>query len=120
MMELDSAEAGLLRELEQRLMHPSVRASPDQVARLLAVEFIEFGSSGRVYDKRQIIELLQQEQETASPPTVTDFSARRLSADVMLLTYRVVENQTIKSSIWKFADREWRMVFHQGTKSESA
>jgi hypothetical protein len=106
MMELDSAEAGLLRELEQRLMHPSVRASPDQVARLLAEEFIEFGSSGRVYDKRQIIELLQQEQETASPPTVTDFSARRLSADVMLLIYRVVENQTIKSSIWKFADRK--------------
>jgi hypothetical protein len=33
-------------------MHPSVRASPDQVARLLAEEFIEFRRSGRVYSKR--------------------------------------------------------------------
>lgn len=49
-------------------MHPSVRASPDQVARLLADEFIEFGSSGRVFDKRQIIELLQQEQGRANQP----------------------------------------------------
>jgi hypothetical protein len=118
-MELDPAEARLLCELEQRLMHPSVRASPDQVARLLADEFIEFGSSGRIYDKRQTIELLQQEQGGRdTQPTITDFSARRLSADVILLTYRVVENRTIRSSIWKLADGEWRMVFHQGTKSE--
>jgi hypothetical protein len=119
-MELDPAEARLLRELEQQLMRPSVRASPDQVARLLADEFIEFGSSGRVYDKRQIVELLQQEQGRAKQPTVADFSARRLAADVILLTYRVVESRTIRSSIWKFADGEWRMVFHQGTKSESS
>jgi hypothetical protein len=119
-MEPDPAEARLLCELEQQLMRPSVRASPDQVARLLADEFIEFGSSGRVYDKRQIIELLQQEQGRAKQPTLADFSVRRLAADVILLTYRVVESRTIRSSIWKFADGEWRMVFHQGTKSESS
>jgi len=118
-MELDPAQARLLWELEQRLMRPSVRASPDQVAKLLADEFIEFGSSCRVYGRQQIIELLQQEQQTAKKATVTDLSARRLAADVVLLTYRVVESQTIRSSIWKFADGEWRMVFHQGTKSES-
>jgi hypothetical protein len=119
-MELDPAEARLLCELEQQLMHPSVRASPDQVGRLLADEFIEFGSSGRVYDKRQIIELLQQEQGRAKQRAVADFSARRLAADVFLLTYRVVESRTIRSSIWKFADGEWRMAFHQGTKSQSS
>ena len=118
-MELDPAQARLLWELERRLMRPAVRASPDQVAKLLADEFIEFGSSCRVYSRQQIIELLQQEQQTAKKATVTDLSARRLAADVVLLTYRVVESQTIRSSIWKFADGEWRMVFHQGTKSES-
>jgi hypothetical protein len=85
-MELDLAEARLLRELEEQLMHPSVRASPDQVARLLADEFIEFGSSGRVYNKRQIIELLQQEQGRVKQPTVADFSARRLAAIIQLLS----------------------------------
>jgi hypothetical protein len=118
-MELDAAEARLFRDLEERLMQPSVRASADQVALLLADEFIEFGSSGRVYDKLQTIELLQQEQGRGKQPTLTDFSARRLAADVILLTYRVVEDRTIRSSIWKLANGEWRVLFHQGTKSEA-
>ena len=117
-MELEASEARLLRELEELLLQPSVRAAADQVSMLLADEFIEFGSSGRVYDKQQIIDLLQQEQGEGRKPTVTDFSARRLAADVILLTYRIVETRTIRSSIWKLTNGQWRMVFHQGTKSE--
>jgi hypothetical protein len=112
-MELE--EVRTLRDLEERLLHPSVRASADEVARLLADEFIEFGSSGRIYDKQQTVRLLQQEQGD-SQLTMADFSARKLSADVVLVTYRVVESQTIRSSIWSFQEGRWRMVFHQGTK----
>jgi hypothetical protein len=61
MMEVKAAEAQALRDLEERLLLPSVRASPDEVATLLADEFIEFGSTGRTYDKQQIILLLQEE-----------------------------------------------------------
>jgi hypothetical protein len=97
-------------------MHPSVRASPDQVARLLADEFIEFGSSGRVFDKRQIIELLQQEQgranrlinQSTNQPTVADFSARRLAPDVILLTYRVSREPNDKKLNLEI--RTWRVA----------
>src|SRR5215510_7503934 len=89
-MELEPAEEQTLRNLEERLLLPCVRASPDEVATLLADEFIEFGSSGRIYDKQQIILLLQEEQGEAQL-TLVEFSARRLSADVVLVTYRVVE-----------------------------
>jgi hypothetical protein len=116
-MELETAQA--LRDLEERLLHPSVRASPDEVATLLADEFIEFGSSGRIYDKQQIIRLLQEEQGEAQL-TMAEFSARRLSADTVLVTYRVVESRTMRSSIWCFQEGRWRMVFHQGTKIEKA
>src|SRR5690349_25111573 len=112
-MELEEVQA--LRDLEERLLHPSVRASADEVATLLADEFIEFGSSGRIYDKQQTIRLLQQEQGDAQL-TMAEFSARKLSVDVVLVTYRVVESQTIRSSIWSFQEGRWRMVFHQGTK----
>jgi len=118
-MELKAAEAQTLRDLEERLLLPSVRASPDEVEPLLADEFIEFGSSGRIYDKEQIILLLQQEQGRARC-TLTDFSARRLAADVVLVTYRVVESRTIRSSIWRLVDGRWCMVFHQGTKIDNA
>ena len=116
-MELEAAQA--LRDLEERLLHPSVRASPDEVAALLADEFIEFGSSGRIYDKQQIIRFLREEQEEAQL-ILAEFSARRLSADIVLVTYRVVESRTIRSSIWSFREGRWRMVFHQGTKLGNA
>lgn len=119
MMEIGSAEAQALRDLEERLLLPSVRASPDEVATLLADEFVEFGSSGRIYDKQQVILLLQQEQERTQC-TLADFSARRLAADVVLVTYRVVESRTIRSPIWRSVDGRWRMVFHQGTKTDDA
>jgi hypothetical protein len=61
-MELEAVEVRLFRELEERLMQPSVRGSPEQVAQLLADDFVEVGKSGRVYDKQQIMELLQREQ----------------------------------------------------------
>jgi hypothetical protein len=118
-MELKAAEAQALRHLEERLLLPSVRASPDELAKLLADEFIEFGSSGGIYDKQQIILLLREEQGRAQH-TLTDFSARRLAADVVLVTYRVVESPTIRSSVWRLADSRWRMVFHQGTKIDNA
>jgi len=118
MMELRPAEAQALRDLEERLLLPSVRASPE-VATLLADEFVEFGSSGKIYDKQQIILLLQQEQGRTRT-TLADFSARRLAADVVLVTYRVVESRTIRSSIWRSVDGRWRMVFHQGTKTDNA
>ena len=116
-MQLEAARA--LRDLEERLLDPSVRASPDEVATLLADEFIEFGSSGRIYDKQQIIRHLQEEQGEAQL-TLAEFSARRLSADIVLVTYRVVESRTIRSSIWSFQEGRWRMVFHQGTKIGNA
>jgi hypothetical protein len=94
-----------------------VRSSAEAVAALLADEFVEFGSSGRIYDKSQIVALLQQEQGQGGQCTVRDFAARQLADGVVLVTYRVVESGTIRSSIWKCMHERWQMVFHQGTRS---
>lgn len=52
-----------LRELEERVLQSEVRRSSDYVGTMLADEFIEFGSSGRVFDKQQIIDNLQAEPQ---------------------------------------------------------
>jgi hypothetical protein len=41
----------LLYQLEERLLQPEIRHSPAELAKLLADEFVEFGSGGRVYSK---------------------------------------------------------------------
>lgn len=108
-----------LRTLEARLMDPLVRRSPSEVDNLLADDFVEFGSSGRVYDKQTMIEVLQQDPGFYVPPTITKFDARELSPSIILVTYQIGETGTLRSSIWRSSGKYWQMVFHQGTRSKS-
>ena len=109
------------RHLEERLLHPEVRSSDDELSRLLADDFIEFGSSGVIYNKQQIIVSLAREQ--IMERFTADFSVRVLADDVVLLTYRSTrrdpataeECHSLRSSIWKLNDARWQMIFHQGT-----
>jgi hypothetical protein len=59
-LDVSATEVALLRGLEEELLKPEVRRSADRLSHLLADEFVEFGSSGRIFDKRQIIESLKQ------------------------------------------------------------
>ena len=112
---------GFFRQLEERLLHPEVRSSGDELSRLLVEDFIEFGSSGAIYNKQQIIGSLAREQIIEG--SITDFSVRVLADDVVLLTYRSTrrdpataeEWRSLRSSIWKLNDTRWQMIFHQGT-----
>jgi hypothetical protein len=115
-------EVALLHHLEEELLKPEVRKSVDRLSRLLADEFVEFGSSGRIFDKRQIIEALQKEPSDAKKQiSLVDFTVRRLAPDVMLVTYRAtlpdMPVSRIRSSIWKLIEGRWQMIFHQGTPS---
>lgn len=60
-MKAKYSQEELFRRLEEQLLQPEVRQSAEAVADLLADDFIEFGSSGQVFNKQQIIEGLQQE-----------------------------------------------------------
>jgi hypothetical protein len=111
-----------LRQLEESLLDPAVRRDSELVASLLADDFIEFGSSGRSFDKASIIEELKN--EPARPASLlSDFAARPLSPDVMLVTYRSTRRsplgettaQAQRSSIWVQRDGRWQLTFHQGT-----
>ena len=121
-MEWRAAEGILLRHLEEQLLKPEVRTSADRVGYLLADDFIEFGSSGRVFNKRQIIETLQQEARNSAPRVLlADFTVRQLAPDAMLVTYRALSEgrggSRLRRSVWKLIDGRWRMLFHQGTPS---
>jgi hypothetical protein len=113
--------AAEFRNLEQRLLDHAVRTNAALLAELLHDDFIEFGSSGRVWNKKSIIAAMSDE-----PPVerrVEDFTATLLSSDVALVTYRIVRPSepvscTNRSSIWMRVDGRWRMRFHQGTHSE--
>lgn len=110
-----------LRELEQRLLLPEVRRNRTAVSALLAEEFREFGSSGRIFDKQQILDLLGSEPEQRM--ALEDFGAWMLSAEIALVTYRAVRPgsgaASLRSSVWVRRDGRWQLIFHQGTRIAS-
>lgn len=106
-----------LRELEESLLMPDIRKS-NRLFELLADEFVEFGSSGRVYTKADLVAVLQAEQPMTQ--TTSDFWATLLAPDVALLTYRIRLHKTppvdtLRSSLWRQMQGQWKMVFHQAT-----
>lgn len=120
-------DLNLIRGLEEELFKQSVRTSRSAVGALLADDFVEFGRSGRVYDKQEIVLSLAAEANDAAPElTASGFELKSLADDVVLLTYRTrrVDGEqalhTLRSSIWKRSNDVWRMVFHQGTPTREA
>jgi hypothetical protein len=112
-----------LKQLEELLLDPIVRKDSALVASLLADDFVEFGSSGRVFDKSSILEELKNEP-SGPAALLSDFSTRTLSPDTVLVTYRSLKRnpageiirQAWRSSIWVNRDQKWQITFHQGTK----
>jgi hypothetical protein len=115
----DAALSEMIRELEERLLQPEIRRAAEQVDALMADEFMEIGSSGKLYDKAQIMAAL--EAETGELFSLEDFHVRELAPGVVLAIYRTSRTtqegvqRALRSSIWKFAAGRWQMVFHQGT-----
>lgn len=52
---------------------------------------------------------------------IVRFEVHLLADDVVLAAYILFNEEkkeyTLRSSIWKFKDSEWRMFYHQGTKT---
>lgn len=113
-----------LRRLEESLLDSAVRRDGDRLRQLLAEDFLEYGSSGRVWTRKSIIDLLATEMNFF-PPAIEEFQCTFLSEHVALVTYQTVRTDaksgerlvSLRSSIWTRADGEWRMRFHQGTRT---
>jgi ribonuclease HI len=106
--ELDAVAA-----LELRLLDPAVRRDSAAVDALLHPDFREVGGSGAVWTREAIIAVLAT--EPAGPAVrATDVAARRVAADVVLVTYRAAGS--LRSSLWvRGGERGWQILFHQGT-----
>lgn len=114
---------GVLNELRQRepiFHHPGSGTSRADYARMVVDDFWEIGASGQRYSREFVLDVL--EARLANPVDESDwesrdFHVRELAPDVYLLTYtlRQGERLTRRSTIWRRAGDDWKIVFHQGT-----
>ncbi len=113
-----TALTATLRQLEESILDPAVRADPARLRALLTPEFMEFGASGRVFDRDGIIAVLAAEPARVARQA-RGFKVRLIAPGAALTTWRVQRDdgiETLRSSVWQQqADGRWLMVFHQGT-----
>lgn len=107
-----------LHALEQRLLDPAVRADPARVRAMLTPDFLEFGASGRVFDRDAIVAALASEGPR-QPLQMRGFKLRPLGPGTALTLWRVKRDdgiETLRSTIWQQQpDGRWLIAFHQGT-----
>lgn len=112
----DSTLAEHLRKLEESLLQPEVRFTPGELDILLAEDFVEYGSSGRIWHKE---DCLVPGGIGVRKLRLTHFECRRLGADTALNVFQILDEDTgrasLRSSVWQQRQGRWRLVFHQGT-----
>lgn len=104
---------------ELRLLDPVVRSEPALLAALLHPEFLEFGASGRRWERDAIIESLIEEgaDQDARPIVASRMEGTELAPDVVHLTFVTESNgrRAHRSSLWRRTGDSWRLFFHQAT-----
>jgi hypothetical protein len=116
--------AAHLFSLELALLDPAVRHNRVRVDSLLADDFQEFGASGKVWSRSQILDML--ESESPRPIEAHDLACHSIAEGVALVTYRAGTTDpqtqetitTLRSSIWICVEGNWKLRFHQGTRKQ--
>jgi len=121
---LTAQDEATLRELEDRLTNPSSSETPETLAALLAPEFREFGSSGRIFETSVVLEGLLAGGRARV--TFDAFHVTSVVNDVALVIYisRSApgpgwKRPALRSSLWRRGKGSWQLVFHQGTEVDS-
>jgi len=109
---------GELTVLEEGLWTIATRGDRTWMDAHLTDDFVEYGRSGRAYDKQHIL-------DTPVGPfraELSDLTIAWLSDDIALITYQSMAiygdeppMRANRSSIWLRDGGEWRLRFHQGT-----
>jgi ribonuclease HI len=105
----------LVEELERELLGPLVRGDIGRTAVLLHPDFLEIGSSGRVWTRDAMMMAL--EEDPGERTDIEILGADRIGTSTVLLTYRSYARSgtTLRSSLWVLDGGRWRLRFHQGT-----
>jgi len=98
----------IIYTLETSLLKPEIRSSAKDLDMLLADDFMEFGSSGEIYDKKIILERLPKDSQTSPVEfSVSDFQVKELSDNIVLATFKTDKILSDKSHIVSLRTSKW-------------
>ena len=116
---LSEKDHSTLVRLEENMWREVTRFAPAFMQKALAVDFFEYGRSGKTYTREQILAAPRDAIHAVIPlPNLTarliDENTAQVTYD-SAATYDGVVEYAHRSSIWSRTARGWEMRFHQGT-----
>ncbi len=110
-MEMDVFQT--LIDLELELVSPSTRTSTERLDELIADDFEEFGSSGRVIRKKDVLDF----DGPIPKYKLGAFSVRLLGEGAALVKYsaNLLGSVSYRSSVWVKFRHGWQLLHHQST-----
>ena len=108
-----------LRELEVRVMTAAGAGHPNDIADFMSEDFVEIGSSGHKYSKRDVLDALPKLPRRKF--TLDEFQVRELAPELAMVTYKAsaVSKHGVawayRTSLWQRRAGKWQIVFHQAT-----
>lgn len=113
-----------IQGLEERLLHEDMRENPLLLDELLAETLVEIGYSGDMSSREEVIDWLLNKPKN-DRWSLSNFCVNLLSPDIVLAVYQAqkIDNSerasavSTRSSIWKRHGLQWKLIFHQASKS---
>lgn len=105
--------------LENSHLAPVARESNRNMAEILDDDFFEFGISGGICQRADFDGSYDLSEDNYR---VSRFEVKPLGPEAVLTMY-LLENRTTgiwshRSSVWKKRENGWKLLFHQGTKTD--
>lgn len=121
---LNASEIETLAALETSLWRAETRFDRAHLERVFADDMMEFGRSGRLWSRAELIEAAPHALDVQLP--LPQLRVRLLADDLAQVTYVSVvrradagEDIANRSSLWRREAKGWRMCFSQGTPVSS-
>lgn len=110
-----------IKDLELELLDPKVRKDKKRLSQLLSEDFMEIASSGVIFNKEDILKNLPKQNNIEWK--VSNLKVKEISQNIFLINYKIkktdiknnIVTNSIRTSLWKDFNGNWKMVFHQGT-----
>lgn len=117
LMESEMESFREIESFERELVDPKIRKDARRIQELLSDEFVEFGSSGKMILKCDLLDSV--ENPDTAMYQLSDFRFKTLGDAHVLVTYRSVtpppQQVAHRSSIWVKEKGRWKMLHHQST-----